>query len=282
MTLRIVDDGRAPDRILCQGPHGSCASCCGTWNFRDRSPRAMHVRLLRRTERVRAAWPDVTALARARDMLLDVERSELLTHEIPVCPFAGYVDTREDAAPTDEPRRIGCLLHPTRHPTGEDLRDLAVYPRDVCAGHFCAPHDWLRDVEKDVASCARGLFYGRVVTDAGLVKALVALVEDALCRRLTSRDVEHAARAWGTLFDSLADWPFVDDDPHRFGGFTIGDDAIERTITDPRLDAVAVKGPVRTVLDALGTRVSTDDEARAASRALAGLISDVAQAIRTI
>jgi hypothetical protein len=277
MTLRIVDDGRVPERILCQGAHGSCASCCGTWNFRDRSEDAMHARLARRTDMVRAAWPDVLALARARDALLDEERPEVLTREIPVCPFAGYIDVPAIGAP-----RIGCLLHPSRHPTGEDLRDLAVYPREVCAGHFCAPHDWLRDVEKDVASCARGLFYGRVVTDAGLVKALVMLIEDALCRRLTSTDVAKAAEAWGELFDTLARWPFVDDDPRRFGGFVIGDDAIERTITDVRLDAVALKGPVRTVLDALGTRVSSDEEARGAVRTLADLVRAVTHAIPAI
>jgi len=256
MSLRIVDDGRAPDRVLCQTDEGSCASCCGTWNFRDRSPTAMHARLSRRTERVRAAFPDVDALARARDVLLAEERGDVLTEAIPVCPFAGYVDVHASGAP-----RVGCLIHPSRHPSGDDLRDLAVYPRAVCAGHFCAPHDWLSAREKDVARCARGHFYSRVVTDAGLVKALVRLIEDALCRRLTDDDVRERRDALGALFRTLEAWPYADPDPTRFGGFSVDERGVERTIANPALDAVAPRGPARTVLDALGTRALTAEEA---------------------
>lgn len=256
MNLRIVDDGSAPDRILCQTERGSCASCCGTWNFRDRSPSAMHARFARRTERVRAAFPDVEALARARDALLGEERGELLSDAIPVCPFAGYIDVHDDGAP-----RVGCMIHPSRHPAGDDLRDLAVYPRAVCAGHFCAPHDWLSTREKDVARFARGHFYSRVVTDAGLVKALVRLVEDALCRRLTDDDLRTREDEFAALFRMLERWPFADPDPARFGGFVVDAGGVERTIANPALDAVAPRGPARTVLDALGTRALTADEA---------------------
>src|SRR5688500_16387571 len=161
--------------ILCQHEHGSCGACCGVYNFRDRSPAAEDARLRRRTERVGAAWPDTAALARARDELLALEKPDVLFHGVKVCPFAGYVDEG----------RVGCLLHPSRHPRGEDLRDLAVYPREVCAGHFCAPHDWLRPRERALAQTVTGTFYGRVVTDAGLVKALASMLDEALGRSFT-------------------------------------------------------------------------------------------------
>jgi hypothetical protein len=243
---------RAPLRILCQHEGGSCAACCGVHNFVDRSPAAMRARLSRRTTLVRAAWPDVDRLREAREVLLAEERPALLFAGVKVCPFAGYVDGTDDPA-----ERIGCLLHPTRHPTGDDLRDLAVYPKEVCAGHFCAPHDWLRPIEADLAQTALGPTYGRVVTDAGLVKAVARLLGDALGRPLGADDVVRARNALGGLWRFLLeDWPFVDPDPRRFGGFVFhGDDAIERTLPGCLSGlAVTASAAERTVLDAIGTR----------------------------
>lgn len=251
----------APLRILCQHDSGSCAACCGVDNFLDRSPTATHARLRRRTERVASAWPDADALRAVRDELLTAERSEVLFAAVKVCPFAGYV----------QEGRVGCLLHPSRHPTGDDLRDLSVYPKEVCAGHFCAPHDWLRPVEMDLAQSATGLAYGRVVTDAGLVKAVARALGDVLGRPLRSDDVLDCANALGELWRFLLNaWPWRDSDPARFGGFSFtGDDAVQRTLPTCLAgvcsDATAAE---RTILDALGTRALDESEAGAALDAL--------------
>jgi hypothetical protein len=258
-------------RVLCQHEHGSCAACCGVYNFRDRRPSAERARLEERTARVRAAWPDVAALAQARDELLALERPQVLFAGVKVCPFAGYVDAD----------RVGCLLHPSRHPAGLDLRDLAVYPREVCASHFCAPHDWLRDREADLAQTAHGTLYGRVVTDAGLVKALAALIDEALGRSFAASELARAADALRDLWSMVDTWPFRDDDPARFGGFVFsGNEAVERSLPSALAGCtIPVDSRRRTVLDALGTRALNDDDASSAIALLDGGIHAVARAI---
>ena len=240
-----------PAHILCQHGKGSCAACCGAYNFVDRSVVASDARFRRRTIAVTAVWPDVRKLALTRDELLELERAEVLFHGVKVCPFAGYVDE-----PADGPPRVGCLLHPTRHPEGADLRDLAVYPKEVCAGHFCAPHEWLRTREVALAQTATGPRYGRVVTDAGLVKAVLKCLEDGAGRTLAAVDIDRVGDVLDRLWTMLIDgWPFADPDPRRFGGFVfVGDDAIERTLptclAGTHTDASAAE---RTILDSVGT-----------------------------
>lgn len=268
MTRALPVVERAP---LCQHARGSCGACCGVYNFRDRSPTAEHARLSRRTERVTAAWPDEQALAAVRDELLALEREEILYATVKVCPFAGYV----------EDGRVGCLLHPTRHPTGRDLRHLAVYPKEVCRDHFCAPHDWLRPVEVSLAQTAEGTAYGLVVTDAGLVKGVRALVEEALGRSLRESDLARARGAFTELWRALLAWPYRDPDPRRFGGFYVsGDDALERTLPSclARTDVESSKSQ-RAVLDGLGTRALGPDEAAAALALLDELVQRAAQAL---
>jgi hypothetical protein len=260
-----------PDRPLCQHEGGSCAACCGLYNFADRSAEAIARRLDRRSALVGAAWPDQDALASARDTLLAEEKPDKLFDGVKVCPFAGWV----------EPGRVGCLLHPTRHPDGADLRDLAVYPKEVCRDHFCAPHDWLRPVEVSLAQTARGVRYGLVVTDAGVIKAVRSLVEGALGRGLRDDDVTHAHAALAAFWTKLLDWQWRDPDPRRFGGFyVVGDEAVERTLPSCLagidLDASAAQ---RAVLDGLGTQVSDVETARRALAHLSALIDEVAQAM---
>lgn len=263
---------RAPLRILCQHDGGSCAACCGVHNFVDRGAAATDARLRRRTTLVQAAWPDEARLREARDTLLALERPDYLFGGVKVCPFAGYVDEG----------RVGCLLHPTRHPDGADFRDLAVYPKEVCAGHFCAPHDWLRPVEADLAQTARGTTYGRVVTDAGLVKGVARLLFDVLRRPLTADDVVRAREPLSALWTFLLeDWPFVDPDPRRFGGFSFsGDDAVERTLPACLAGlAVVATAAERTVLDGIGTRALDEVTADAALQALRQGLVDVSVAM---
>jgi hypothetical protein len=168
-------------------------------------------------------------------------------------------------------------LHPTRHPDGEDLRDLAVYPKEVCRDHFCAPHDWLRPIEVALAQTCRGVRYGLVVTDAGVVKAVRTLVENRNSRALKQTDVASADDALAGFWEALLQWPYRDPDPRRFGGFYVVDDsAVERTLPSclAGLD-VDASAAERAILDGLGTNVSDADDARAALAHLAGLVDDV-------
>lgn len=261
----------APLRILCQADHGSCGACCGVYNFVDRSPAATRERLLRRTRAVTAVWPDEAGLAAARDRLLSEEKPSLLFAAVKVCPFAGLVDGEDHD-------RVGCLLHPTRHPTGADLRDLAVYPKEVCAGHFCASHDWLRDREVALAQTARGPLYGRVVTDAGLVKAVARVIDDEKGGAFVAADVDRAADALDDLWVLLLErWPHRDPDPRRFGGFFFdGDEARERSIPSCLFGCtVAVEPAERQILDAVGTGALDDDRAAAALGLLRAAVAAV-------
>lgn len=284
--------GRPPLRILCQHDTGSCAACCGLYNFVDRSAASTDRRLRRRTAAVRRAWPNVDALREARDTLLASEAPDYLFNGVKVCPFAGYVDDTDDDTDDDdevEPkanldpgRRVGCLIHPLRHPTGEDLRDLAVYPKEVCAGHFCAPHDWLREREVAAAQTARHGRYGLVVTDAGLVKAVLRAVDDLAHTTATVVAIKRATSAFDDLWRLLVEtWPFRDPDPRRFGGFFVdGDEANERSLPSclAGVDSDATSAE-RSILDAIATRPLDAGSAEAALVCLRASLGDVVDAM---
>jgi hypothetical protein len=274
--------GPPPERALCQHQGGGCAACCGLYNFVDRTPAAEHARLLKRTRAVRAAMPagvpDRSALRTARDALLAEETPHHVTSAIKVCPFAGYLDDDLPKAPGQG--RVGCMIHPLGTRDGEDHRDLAVYDRATCAGHFCASHDWLRPPEAEIAQTVGGTLYGRVVTDAGLVKALRALVEERLGRRLRAADVTVASSSFAAAFRGLLEtWPWASRDPRRFGGVVVDDDDIrERTVSTERFGRELAR-PMRTLLDAAATEVSDDAQLDAALAAIDALVNAIASAI---
>lgn len=285
---------RAPLVILCQHDHGSCAACCGLYNFVDKGGPAFRARVRRRTALVRAAWPDPERLASVRDLLLTEEAPALLFSGVKSCPFAGYVDdvgaddadanvdVDVDVVDATGEGRVGCLLHPSRHPEGADLRDLAVYPREVCAGHFCASHDWLRPRDVALAQGVRGPRYGRVVTDAGLVKAVAAAVADVVGGVVDGAAFAAAAADVDAFFAFVVDaWPYKDPDPRRFGGFFFdGDGARDRSLPSCLFGlTVPVTSPERQILDAIGTRALTEDEAREALRLLRERVARLAAAV---
>jgi hypothetical protein len=249
-------------KSLCQHPGGGCSACCGIYNFAHRDFESTRSRLLHRTHRVEGAQWDAKELASVRDGLLAEESADILFAGVKVCPFAGYID--------EEGERVGCLIHPTRHPEGKDLRDLGVYNRHICEDHLCGPHDWLRPAEVALAKTAPPLLYGQVVTDAGLVKGLARWMEVHLARSLRPEDVAEEPSALSPLWDLVSQWPHRDPDPHRFGGIMVsGEDEVERTLPSC-LAGLGLNLPphVTHVLDALASRIDSIQEADAAIAAL--------------
>ncbi len=271
--------GPAPDRVLCQTDRAGCAACCGTYNFDDRHTEAFDARLLRRRALVRGAGWDKVRLAAVRDQLLAEEAPHRLTDMILSCPYAGPLD--DAAGPGDPLAKVGCLIHPARHPTGEDVRDLAVHPREVCAGHFCAPHEWLTPREKDFAARGTNRVYANVVTDAGLCKALVRCIEWHADGPVSFVGPDAAQPALDALFSLLQHWPHRDPDPRRFGAYVLDERADERRVDDP-LAAVGVEAErsLATVVAALSSRFADADAARRALDALDDACAAVARALR--
>jgi len=218
--------------------------------------------------------PDRDALAAMRDRFLTKERPGYVTDAIRVCPFAGYLDDEVPTAPTQG--RVGCMIHPVRMTNGEDHRDLAVYDRAICAGHFCASHEWLRPVEVALAQATGGTLYGRVVTDAGLVKALRTLLEEQLGRPLKKADAQKAKPAIAVMFHALLiDWPWASKDPQRFGGVVVDDDGVrERTVSSDRF-ARPLGRSIRALLDAAATEVESDHALDEALRHINDLIAAI-------
>ncbi len=255
MTLVVLQDGP-----LCQqGPH-SCAACCGLYNFGDRSKPAMAARLDRRTALVTQAGWDAHALAHARDTLQDEEAPLVLFKAVRTCAFAGWLDANHT--------RVGCLIHPARHPAGSDLRDLGAYQdRAICDGHLCAPHTWLTAVDRAfLAHAPDWQAYSMAVGESGFGKAVLRWVANARGGEVHAANLQRqeAAAPARALLQLLTAWPFVDPDPRRFGGFSFaGDDAYTRLVPSAaRFSAVT---PVEaTILDALGTLVEDEDTAQRA------------------
>ncbi|MBI5497936.1 MAG: hypothetical protein HY904_23235 [Deltaproteobacteria bacterium] len=256
MPLPVVND----DSPLCQGPAASCAACCGVFNFADRSPHALHARLEQRTARVTAAGWDLQALTAVARALSLQESPQLLFRAVRTCPLAGFLN--------EERTRVGCLIHPRRHPAGADLRDLGAYgDRTICAGHLCAPHTWMTAADRALLAAAPGWrAYSMAVGETGFVKAVLRHVAnrrggEVHADELANARVRAAAARVLALFDA---WPWADPDPRRFGGFSFaGDDAYTREVPSAGRFPF-IRPNEATLLDALGSRLEDEATARAA------------------
>lgn len=236
----------------------------------------MSLRLQRRTRAVAQAGFDPKALAAVAVQISMEEAPQLLFKAVRTCPLAGYLD----AAQT----QVGCLIHPARHPQGEDLRDLGAYAdRTVCAGHLCAPHTWLDQTDRALLTAAPSWrSYSMAVGEAGFVKAVLRWVANARggqvrAEQLLDPAVQDAAAAVLALFEA---WPFADPDPRRFGGFSFaGDEAYERTAPSAAQHGPLLTPTEATMLDCLGSRLETHEQAVAALTHLRGCLQALADAV---
>ena len=136
-----------------------------------------------------------------------------LLEEIYNCQFLGFLDQQE--------RRVGCLLHPSMH-DGADLRDLCLYGKELCAGHFCPSFTYLTRMER--MAVIRALddwyLYGLVITDIDFVKEFLREAQDRLGDALRMQHLMDAGVRAGLLaFLSLKEcWEFASRD-NRLGKY---------------------------------------------------------------
>ena len=202
---------------------------------------------------------------------LQKHEKEQLYSSIKVCPFAGFI----------EKNRLGCLIHPSRHPEGKDLRELSVHNRKICEGHFCASHDWLRPEEIAFINTAHGPFYGSLVSQPGLVKQLRKCLESETGHSLSEKIFQKHANTFEKFWNAIEHWPFKDQNPKRFGGFVfIGQEANPQTLPFPQewLPAQIPKHWAET-LQELETELSSKHEVVRALAHLKKLIGNVVETI---
>lgn len=283
--LVVIDDADATSTLLCQSESAGCASCCGVYNAADRGTPAFWSRMHARTKTVLAAGWTLDALTQARK---DIELREIglvLTADIPSCPFAGFVGEDVDAGDNNDtvPARLGCLIHPRRHPAGDDLRDLGVYPKEVCDEHRCAPHQWLKPAERALAQTCATADYGMFVTDAGLCKAVHQALGERAHKTFRGDDYRASASALSPLWSAFANWPYRSRDVRRFGAFYLADDAGERSLDDPLAAYPALiektDAPLRRIIAALSSDLSTEADAQRAVATLDALLQNIATAL---
>src|SRR3990172_578497 len=187
---------------LCQRGRASCGACCGLYNLRDFSRRAVRPLLARRTAALRstARTPEAYRAVAAR---LSEGAAQPLFPSVRVCPFLGFLDADET--------RVGCLAHPLVT-GGPDLRDFGAYDARICEAFFCPSHSWVSEDEADIAAaiCSSDPYlYGLVVTDVPFLRAaldgLARLTGARVGRRhLCDARFNHALRRLLALKEELA------------------------------------------------------------------------------
>lgn len=265
---------------LCQpDPHKSCAACCGIYNFKDNSRRAVSLRLRRNSVLVgnegRTATPDVLALHSEKWRSRDngpAKRFETVFN----CEFVGFLDEAH--------RRVGCLLHPLRH-NGKDLRHCSFYGQELCDGHFCPSYHYLTVNEQAfvVKSLDDWYLYGLVITDIDLVKGVYQAVSDRLGEAVQPRLLAHppVQKALQRLWQWKLRWPYRRPGCDGFGKYLfMGDHYEELHIPYERWGAHP--SAYHRILLALGSVFQSLEELRDAERIIDLGLNRVAQALRNV
>jgi hypothetical protein len=186
---------------LCQRGEASCGACCGLYNRRDHSRRAVAALLDRRTAALAGVPRTPEAFAAAARALSGAADGEPLFPSVRVCPLLGWLDPGRS--------RVGCLAHPAA--AGRDLRDAGAYDRATCDAFLCPSHSWLAGEEAALVAglCAGDPYlYGLAVTDVPFLRASLGAVA-ALCgarvelRHLAAPGFRRALRALLALKEEL-------------------------------------------------------------------------------
>ena len=212
---------------LCQPDDGkSCGACCGVYNYLDSSREALTARLRRRTELFHTAVRETDDLAAFSRTIRSAEDQRRRFEVIYCCEYAGFLDRDE--------LRVGCLLHPAQN-GGADRREISFYGRELCDGHLCPSHHFLKRAEKMILIDLLDdwYLYGLCVTDIDLVKDYFRHIGDRLGETPAPELFRNpAVRALARRFFALKlTWPFRTPDANRFGRFYFdGDQHLIRPI----------------------------------------------------
>jgi hypothetical protein len=169
---------------LCQREASSCGACCGLYNRRDHSRRAVAARLDERT-RALAPVPRTPEAFREAARRLAASEPAPLFPSVRLCPLLGWLDS--------DRTRVGCLAHPAAT-GGPDLRDCGAYDARTCETFLCPSHSFLSEEEAALVDrvCADAHLYGLVVTDVPFFRAALAAVGERAGARVERRHVEAA------------------------------------------------------------------------------------------
>jgi len=249
-------------RSLCQpDAQKSCGACCGLYNYRGTNRERLEAMLRRRTEAFSLLGkPDPEKLGSFSRWVRSQEPDGKLLETIYNCEFLGFLDPGA--------RKVGCLLHPARHPAElDDLRACSFYGAELCAGHLCLSYQKLTPEESFcvIRSLDDWYLYGICITDIDLCKAFFREVSSRLGGQpsLAVLAREEVCRAARSFFALKIDWPFRTGEDGRFGKYCLTEDEY-REARIPYRDLGVRPSRYDTILLSLASRFSSADELAAA------------------
>ncbi len=202
-----MDNHSPPKLYLCQvNETVSCGACCGLYNVADPSRSALLERLARRTARF-AKTPrtedGIEAFRQAIEGWTPEDRPFPQFHH---CPFLGLIGSGHT--------RVGCLLHPDAPGNGgHDLRYLSYYGAQACRSYFCPSTGALpvRFGQILQTILEDWYFYGLIITEHQLVRAIFEVLEEKVGRMIGPEDFRPDREASACLLELLdvkRSWPY--------------------------------------------------------------------------
>ncbi len=189
--------------MLCQPDMlKSCSACCGLYNWKDHSRRAV-TRIVEIQTGLFRSLDDYTCFDSYRDKRNARIGNEKLFDTIYNCEFIGYIDP--------DRKKVGCMLHPSV--TGDTgLRDNCFYGAKVCTEHFCPGFSCLTTAEQTavVAALDDWYLYGLVITDIDLVKEFFKHVQASIGDAVRPERIKGIAvrSALHDFFSLKENWPY--------------------------------------------------------------------------
>ncbi len=202
-------------RVLCQPDAGkSCGACCGLYNYVDSSRESLVLRLRTRTKRFRdrvTKPDDLEDFARETFACEDFRKRYEVIY---CCEFLGFLDPEE--------KKVGCLLHPMQN-AGIDMRNVSFYGQELCAGHLCPSHYFIRPLRQQILLeiIDDWYLYGLCLTDIDLVESYFRILADRV-----GEEIKPSAFADAELRRIVLDyfgwkitWPFRSLEANRLGKY---------------------------------------------------------------
>ena len=268
-----LDQGLGPDQYLCQvRPGVSCGACCGLYNVADTSKPALESILRRRTRLFDTADKTIQGLDEFASLAAASEDQSRPLDEFHHCPFLGLIGHGRET--------VGCLLHPAGN-NGIDWRGLSFYGGMACRVYFCPSTKHLPVGYKRIikAIAPDWHWYGLVITEYRLIKAIFSWLEDELGDKLIEELLpgKDFRRALIALLGLKIDWPFR---PPRFNTCchnVFADNHPSRPSIEASL-ATGLSHRSRTILEAMGSWFESQNHLQQGCRLLENRIAAVVEA----